>query len=539
MTSAERSFLEIQNELERIIKKEQSQIIRTYASAYREILKKIKGIYAKYGKDGVISNADKTMLNRLLSIEKQCVAILKEKHAAVEDLVNERARFAYGESFFKGCWYIDNTYELNTDWGLMPVNAVEAAVEHGFELVASSKTFQAALNPSIGTLHEIFTQGLIEGLSIDKIADMLIKRLGVTAVSAGVTKFVGGGIAGWARMVARTEIHRAMSLGQLKTEERAKEAGLETEWIWLATLDGRTRPEHGALDGQKKQKEGWYVPSIGFVQGPGLSGVARFDINCRCTTIASVMGMMPKTRYEEGKVVPWKTYEEWLKEQPVGAAPNIKLNINKSSKEGKGSRKLRKDIVTSHSSNSDIESNNTLNKKALREGKVNFTTDGLLDGHPRAFCRGNTINIPNGILGTDYSRQVIPHEIRHFLENTAEKTDKLIEAREAFERSVTRTMKAINENDSRWEIIANLAEEHPDNSNLSDLISLITKNRIHGFYLHDDSEVNILTSLSKEISADLHGLATVDKALYKSVQDVFDDLTDAFETYTIILTGGA
>jgi len=43
---------------------------------------------------------------------------------------------------------------------------------------------------------------------------------------------------------------------------------------------------------------------------------------------------------------------------------------------------------------------------------------------------------------------------------------------------------------------------------------------------------------ASELAADLHGLATVDRLLYKSVQDVFDDLTDAFEEYTIALAGG-
>lgn len=68
--------------------------------------------------------------------------------------------------------------------------------------------------------------------------------------------------------------------------------------IWDAPLDKKTRVEHGALDGQAKNKErnGWIVLSIGLVRAPLQSGVASFDINCRCRIRGQVKGYPSKKK---------------------------------------------------------------------------------------------------------------------------------------------------------------------------------------------------------------------------------------------------
>lgn len=310
-------FFDIQNKLENSILKTQDRIIKVYAQAYQEIIAKIKTIYSGYVKNGSLSNTDKATLNRLLSIEKECVKVIKTAHKEVEELVSKRASFSYGESFFRHAYYIDEAYSLNLDWGVVPKNAVEIAALDDFSLLAKSKTFNDALNPSVNTLREIFSTSLIEGKSYESIRDQLIKKLGVSKISSNAARFVGGGVASWAMMVARTETHRAISMGFLKTEEKCRENNLEIDFYWCATLDGKTRPEHGALDGKMKdaEKGGWYVPSIGYVAGPGLSGRASFDINCRCCVIPRPrsIGLSDVRRIKGEGIQPYKTYTDWKK----------------------------------------------------------------------------------------------------------------------------------------------------------------------------------------------------------------------------------
>ncbi len=318
MKNEEKLFLQIQNELEDIILKEQDQVLKMYASSYSHIIKKIKAIYNRYAKNGKIENADKAMLKRLSEIEKECINKLKNTHKEVEELIRERSKFAYGESFFHHAYFINEGLSTSVNWGLIPEYAVEVAALDNYELLVKSDAFKSSLKPSVNTLREVFSTGLIEGKSYEKIRDSLIKKLGVTKVSAGAVRYVGSGIAAWAMMVSRTETHRAMALGQKKVEKIVEENDLDIDFYWMATLDGKTREEHGALDNQKKDTEhdGWYVPSIGWIKGPGLSGVARFDINCRCCVTPRLKNRgNPAKRYirDEGGLAPFKTYVEWRK----------------------------------------------------------------------------------------------------------------------------------------------------------------------------------------------------------------------------------
>lgn len=51
-----------------------------------------------------------------------------------------------------------------------------------------------------------------------------------------------------------------------------------------------------------------------YVEGPGKSGEASFDMNCRCRVTAHVRGFPPAGRYIRGKGTdePYQTYTEWM-----------------------------------------------------------------------------------------------------------------------------------------------------------------------------------------------------------------------------------
>lgn len=318
-----KAFEDLARSLDKTVRREQNRIVRIYAEVYDEILQEIRKIYKKYaGKDsGVISNVDKTTVNRLTSIGRQCAQRIGLANNDVQKMLEKNCKEIYGESFFHTAYEIDRQiasagYSVN--WGLIPHSAAEIAALDDYSMLAGSKTFQSAANRSISSVQEIFSKAIIRGDRLEKVRDALISKLGVNRVAADAARYVGSGISSWAMMVARTEMFRAFSLAQSRAEDICEENDLNLDWIWLATLDSRTRPAHGALDGQKKDKEhnGWYSPQVGWVRGPHQSGVASFDINCRCTVMAIYNGEMPAERYERDKgVVPWKTYNEWKKEK--------------------------------------------------------------------------------------------------------------------------------------------------------------------------------------------------------------------------------
>lgn len=83
-----------------------------------------------------------------------------------------------------------------------------------------------------------------------------------------------------AERIARTEMNRASAKGRLDTLKKSRVIeGKE----WSAALDERTRPSHIVTDGQEVKTNEYFTLGSGVkTEGPGQSGVAAEDINCRC-----------------------------------------------------------------------------------------------------------------------------------------------------------------------------------------------------------------------------------------------------------------
>lgn len=98
-------------------------------------------------------------------------------------------------------------------------------------------------------------QGILQGESIPDI----VKR----------TKSIYGMNRNSAIRAARTATTNAENAGRMSSFERAQALGIDMELEWLATPDGRTRPEHRELDGQRVKLGEKFVNSIGSIRWPG------------------------------------------------------------------------------------------------------------------------------------------------------------------------------------------------------------------------------------------------------------------------------
>lgn len=87
--------------------------------------------------------------------------------------------------------------------------------------------------------------------------------------------------------VARTESLGALNGGRTDGHrDIARTLGGDWERIWIATLDGRTRPTHRSADGQRAAVNGTFSVGADRLRHPGDPlGSAAEIINCRCTTI--------------------------------------------------------------------------------------------------------------------------------------------------------------------------------------------------------------------------------------------------------------
>jgi hypothetical protein len=93
--------------------------------------------------------------------------------------------------------------------------------------------------------------------------------------------------------IVRTEGHGTQSVGRKlavdNIEGAADRLGVKIKRVWVATNDDRTRDSHLAMDGKEADDDGLFTfPSGVRTEGPGMSGVAEEDINCRCTVRVEV-----------------------------------------------------------------------------------------------------------------------------------------------------------------------------------------------------------------------------------------------------------
>lgn len=240
-----------------------------------------------------------TRYNRLLSLESQILDILKYTNKEAIKEIGRLTPDVYDDAFFRTGWAIDMASGVAIKWGQISPEVIKAAVENPLYYLAQKGMQQN----SIIAIQKTLTQGLIQGQSFPKMA---------RAISEAIGRTYNDSI-----RIARTEGMRAFTLGGQAAFENAAEAGVDVKQIWIASLDDRTRDSHGALDGKEKtggEADGWYVPGLGYVKGPRLSGSPGFDINCRCTVGGEIVGLEPKLRRtREAGVVPYTTYDEWKK----------------------------------------------------------------------------------------------------------------------------------------------------------------------------------------------------------------------------------
>ena len=160
------------------------------------------------------------------------------------------------------------------------------------------------------------TQGIIQGESVDQIAQRLVNELKTN----NLTKM---------RMFARTAMTGAQNAGRQKQMEDAIKMGIDVRKQWIATLDDRTRDTHQRLDGQLVDVDKPF--HVGTKHGtktiryPGdPSADPSLVYNCRCTMKSVIKGTegfkrtrrayrINKKGIRESYLVEDMTYEEWQK----------------------------------------------------------------------------------------------------------------------------------------------------------------------------------------------------------------------------------
>lgn len=195
-------------------------------------------------------------------------------------------------------YLIENGMRINYGFTLYDRNTVANLVMNDPDIILWKPDVDVPAdlrwNRQMVTSH--ITQGILQGESIPHLSKRLLKTVNNDKVAAVRT--------------ARTAVTSAQNAGRQVVYDKAKSMGLNLQKEWLATLDGRTRHDHGMADGQRVPLDGKFIVGRYKMKYPGdMSAPGWLVYNCRCTTITVEPPHI--TKGEE----PRKTYSEWIEEK--------------------------------------------------------------------------------------------------------------------------------------------------------------------------------------------------------------------------------
>lgn len=165
-----------------------------------------------------------------------------------------------------------------------------------------------------GNMNRQIAQGIIQGEGIDKIAKRLANVTG-TNKKAMLTN-------------ARTMMTGAQNAGRQEGYQRAQKMGIKLRKEWIATLDGHTRVNHAALDGQVVDIDDPFKVDGYSIAYPGDPHAHPSMVyNCRCTTAAKLIDYPSKgaQRYDNiaGKPIKDMSFKEWMKAKTEPEKPQF------------------------------------------------------------------------------------------------------------------------------------------------------------------------------------------------------------------------
>lgn len=170
---------------------------------------------------------------------------------------------------------------------LMPNYPPARALRRGIDLAYGRRQITASVTSSI-----------LQGRSLRGIADDLQQRITTMDRTSAIR-------------TARTAFTGAQNAGRMDSYAAAEKMGIKLKKEWLATLDGRTRHSHAALDGEKVGTDEKFSNGCRFPGDP--QGRPGEVYNCRCTMVAALddVDTSGALRRTQDGLIPDMTYAQW------------------------------------------------------------------------------------------------------------------------------------------------------------------------------------------------------------------------------------
>ncbi len=275
---------------------------RQLAKQYLIVLQRIRSDLIELAdKEGKLSYAEAAKFNHLLSLNRNIEENLNDLYKQNINSINSTLASSYTSTYYNYAWAVDVNAQVRLDWGLLPKQVVERAIENPYAKVGWERYNRA----NILRVKEAINQGIIKGDGIKEVTKVVKDALGAGYNSA--------------MRIARTEIHRVMEQAEQDQFEYARnELKIDLRKMLVETLDDRTRPQSAQMDGQISNENGEFLYPDGRWYVLGNSGNPHWDINDRGRSVELIEDYGPIVRRsKEDGVISYQTYEEWAEEKGI------------------------------------------------------------------------------------------------------------------------------------------------------------------------------------------------------------------------------
>jgi SPP1 gp7 family putative phage head morphogenesis protein len=206
---------------------------------------------------------------RLQSLEAQVADILRDTNAEAVRIINGRMADVYSTNY-KAATKLFPKDVVFPPLGKSAVRSVLTGQVTPFKQLAVDTLLSRA------DIERELTRSLLTGIMQGESIPNLAKRM----------KDITNKTLSESIRIARTETTRVENSAKQDVGEHGKKLGFKMKKQWIATSDGRTRPEHATADGQIVDIDKPFIVGGEELMYPGdESGSAWNTINCRCTTI--------------------------------------------------------------------------------------------------------------------------------------------------------------------------------------------------------------------------------------------------------------
>lgn len=257
---------------------EEEKVIKQLERQYRKALEDVEMVIR------ILMTDEQTpsKINRInyqKRLQTQLEGVLEALHTNQYKTINAFLQDSYTDSF------VGAVYDMHGQHVplILPVDQNAAVKAIQLDTKLSERKIHPNLNGEHVTLYESLgvdidhlkkairqeiTRGIATGMEIKDIARNISLR-----TKAPLSR---------AKTIARTESHRIQESSKQDARTAAREKGADVVKKWDSTMDGDTRPDHRALDGQIREVDEPFEIHGKRAMNPGGFGKPGDDCNCRC-----------------------------------------------------------------------------------------------------------------------------------------------------------------------------------------------------------------------------------------------------------------